>query len=247
MWEQVEILETSGNWYRVRQVDNYTGWIHKFYTQTGGKQEKRSGVVVSERHAKIYKRPERTVPILAEVVFGTKLPETGKENGWHQVELPGGDSGWLEHQKMPGHFSRGNLLGTAEKLMGVPYLWGGRTAYGFDCSGFVQTVFKFWGLDIPRDSGEQFALTSLESIELHSCVPCDLIFFRRGGTIVHVGIATGTGSIVHCQGMVRIDPLFSGDNLVSASLQDTEPEARSIERLIRDMSPERDAEFEGWN
>ncbi len=233
MWEQVEILETSGDWYRVRQEDNYRGWLHKFYAHEGAKPANGSRVVINERHGKIHTQPDKNAQILAEAVFGTELPETDKARGWHHVRLPGALTGWLEPQQMPGQFTREALIHTAETLIGVPYLWGGRTAFGFDCSGFVQTVFKHWGLDLPRDSGDQFAMTSLESIEPDCSAPGDLVFFSRKTSIVHVGVATGKGSLIHCQGAVRIDPLFSTNNVLPELLQDTRAVVKSIEKLVQ--------------
>jgi hypothetical protein len=96
---------------------------------------------------------------------------------------------------------------TACQFLNVPYLWGGRSFFGMDCSGFVQTVFKIHGIFLPRDAAEQ-AKSGTEISSADEVAPGDLAFFGLDReNISHVGIVMPASEIIHCSGWVRIDRL----------------------------------------
>ena len=94
----------------------------------------------------------------------------------------------------------------AKKYRYAPYLWGGKTPFGIDCSGFVQMVYKICGYKLKRDAAEQ-ALQGLGVTNLAEADPGDLIFFGQPTKISHVGIFLGEDKIIHAHGMVREDTL----------------------------------------
>lgn len=101
--------------------------------------------------------------------------------------------------------SRTNLVDFARQFIHAPYLWGGRTPFGFDCSGFTQVVYKSFGLAIPRDASAQVREGEVVNW-VNEGKPGDLAFFQNPeGAIVHVGILAGNGQILHCSGRVRLD------------------------------------------
>lgn len=111
-----------------------------------------------------------------------------------------------------------SLLDIASKWLGVPYLWGGKTCMGVDCSGFTQTVFKTCGIPLLRDASQQ-ATQGVAVDCIDDAQPCDLCFFENNnGRIIHVGIYMGNGKIIHVSGCVRIDTL-DAKGIYNASLQ----------------------------
>jgi hypothetical protein len=104
-------------------------------------------------------------------------------------------------------FDKENLHNLVLKFLDTPYLWGGKSVYGIDCSGFVQQVFKLFGVKLLRDAylqaGQGIVVSSLAEAKLS-----DLVFFQNEkGRVTHVGIFLGNNVIVHASGKVRIDPI----------------------------------------
>lgn len=185
--ESATILEVQANWTKIKMhFDDYEGWVDT-------KQLK----IVSDEFLE-----QRKVTLVAqpyEVVTtdsGTMLLSLGAE---------------VESDKvLDGTETKREALGmVARQFENVPYLWGGRSFFGIDCSGFTQLVYKVNGVSIPRDAYQQaeqgVVLDFIEEAQLG-----DLAFFENEeGHIHHVGIMLEDNKIIHAHGKVRIDVLDS--------------------------------------
>jgi hypothetical protein len=195
----------DNDWLRIRiQFDNYEGWISnkqhhdisQEYFQEINKNEYR--ICTELTSMALYRKK----PIL--IVIGSILPVSDNEIfGLGEHFAFNGESKSLG-QKRDAEF----LNQTCLKLLNVPYLWGGKSPFGMDCSGFIQMVFKISGYSLHRDSGDQVK-QGIELKDFTKTKPGDLAFFIDGkGKVNHVGlIMDDRNTIIHCSGYVRIDKI----------------------------------------
>ena len=208
--ECVELLTRRARegWVRVRnEADGYTGWVRtwglvpaalsrvrRWQRLARGRVAVPASRVVSSRDGTVGVSP---------VYLGSRLIAAPPRRGWVEVELPDGRRGVLPAEALAGARPP-SLEARVASLLGVQYLWGGRSPAGYDCSGFVQQVLLEQGVSLPRDASQQ-------------CRACrrrptgsapragDLAFFRRPGEAAsHVGLALGAGYFAHCRGRVVI-------------------------------------------
>jgi hypothetical protein len=209
----VEIGGTQKGFSRVTLLDKYTGWcrdghIHKLNEAkwrkyvARSKQKVKSEIVVIKSGLGIATYPFR-------LFFGTELIIRSHKGDIH-FELPGGIRARISTRclNLGGQKDKSPVIGkklvtTAARFIGVPYLWGGITPLGFDCSGLVQMVYGFHGIILPRDSKDQMKVGS--KVDRTNLVAGDLLFFPG-----HVAISCGGSKILHAsagRGMVTYDSL----------------------------------------
>jgi len=206
--ESLEILDSRDDWFRVRQWDNYEGWIYRFFVvETPDHWE--PDFTFEGMRGVVYSSPNEDTPSIRQCVTGVKLPGVSLQDHWYQVRLPDQEVGYIRAPRsltMPQELSD-RILYTGERFLGTSYVWGGKTALGCDCSGLVQTVFWLNGITLPRDSHQQ-AERGI-GISREDTGPGDLFFFGDQDAITHVGIAYDNNRFLHCAGYVRINSLDS--------------------------------------
>jgi len=192
-----KVLEQRKKWSKIRLAfDKYEGWIdNKQYIEISEDMYKSLSSDTLKVSADLVEYITTEEGHLNLIPLGATLNGLSLLN--HQFD---GDS-------ITGNQPKGNLISTAFMYLNAPYLWGGKTPFGIDCSGFTQMVYKLNGHKIFRDASQQAtqgeALSFIEESE-----PGDLAFFDNNeGTITHVGIIMKDNYIIHAHGYVRIDRL----------------------------------------
>ncbi len=219
MGETARLLKTEGDWHLVRLADGYHGWIRSWSLRevTASEVERYavvSGFVVTSNVAYVFSGPdERSLPV-SDIVAGTRVFAGESSEGFSRVVLPGGKEGFMRSADIEPRVSQAadaeRLSRRALKFLGIPYLWGGTTPKGFDCSGLVKRVFAMEGVSLPRDSDQQATVGELIPKEqLARMAEGDLLFFGEGGKVSHVALYLGGGRYVHAYGEVKISSLSS--------------------------------------
>jgi cell wall-associated NlpC family hydrolase len=221
----VAIVETRDSFARIETPDRYRGWIPlaalSLYADPKAPRYGRHGAVaeVTSLMAQVYRDPDVTsARPKAQAPLGVRLealpdaPLPGKADAarWLTVRLPSGETAFVQRGDVsvvdaaapvaPGNGT--DLVATARRFMGAPYVWGGMSPQGVDCSGLVSRVFWSNGIEVQRDADIQFSDPRAAPVDRAALQPGDLLFF---GTkkITHVGIYAGEGRFIHATSYLR--------------------------------------------
>ena len=195
--EYVVIDDDEGKWLHIRaELDKYEGWIDKKCIHPVSSIKPHEYIVCLE-NMRLHDIT-RNHPVI--LPLGSSIPEV--TDGAFELA---GKKFSLDHMKglvRPGEITVEELF---PELLSIPYLWGGRSGFGFDCSGLTQFLCRIAGKEIPRDASEQSAIGQTLSF-MKEAQTGDLAFFDNPeGMIHHVGMMIGNDRIIHASGMVRID------------------------------------------
>jgi cell wall-associated NlpC family hydrolase len=198
---EVEILDEEGKWVFTRQNDGYLGWAYKTYLSEGSAGETTHLVLAPSYELRV--EPDPMSEIMTRVVSGTGVAVQETRGEWARVAA--NKTGWIpttllrDLRDIPESIAekRQTIMKDSARMIGVPYLWGGISGNGIDCSGFARLVHKWVGVDIPRDADMQHA--NARPVEPPFEVG-DLLFFRESGSerhITHVGVSLGGWTMIH--------------------------------------------------
>jgi len=213
--ERVEILEDAAGFARVRTAAGEVAWIPESALRRGDAPAPAGAEVVrvTSNFAHIYatpsftkQKPLLTAPVGAEMAFSDFLEgKEGEKYSWVRVVLPDGRVGFVARtdvalvpfeENLPLR-SPSEWLAFGRRFLGAPYMWGGTTPLGFDCSGLVQRIFREHGVLLKRNSYEQaFQDPQLIPVSLEALRPGDLLFFGTEDRIDHEAIWLGDGTVL---------------------------------------------------
>jgi cell wall-associated NlpC family hydrolase len=164
-------------------------------------------VKITDNGLRVRTAPSTKASIVGKVNAGQVFTYKGKSGSWTKISY-GGKTRYVFSQYTSS--KRTKILNEAAKHKGTPYVWGGTTTRGFDCSGFTSYVYKkAAGKTLPRTSSSQYS--SSKKVSVSSVQPGDLVFFSHGSGIQHVGIATSKSSMVNSEtGGVKYSSFKSG-------------------------------------
>ena len=224
----VKVYKKQGSWYYIQTPDGYLAWVDYGGIQNMTKKQfahwkSKDKLIYLNPYGKSLKSAKNDAEVVSDLVAGDILELTAEQGNFYEIAYPDGRTAfvskadakpykiWLADLDVDGE----ELVMTGEKLMGLPYLWGGTSPKGVDCSGFTKTVYFLNGMVIPRDASQQVHTGVLvdSTRNFENLVAGDLLFFGRPATdstkerVIHVGMWIGDDKFIHSMGDVHISTM----------------------------------------
>ena len=203
-WE-VEVLREQERWCFVRQGDGYLGWAYRPYLASEPTVSPTH--VICEPVSLLRSDPAPDAALVTRILGGTHVSVQESDSGWAKLSVIGGCEAWAPTANLrplsalPSDETgrRAQIVADAFRFVGVPYLWGGCSALGIDCSGFARLLHHLIGLSLPRDADMQFKAGIPVDYPYQ---PGDLLFFGENGhsdspRVTHVAVSLGGWRIIH--------------------------------------------------
>ena len=228
MGTPVKILQKKGGWLQVQTPDRYIGWtstdnIERINQTQLNEYNRFPKAIVISHQTRVLKNPQKKSDQITEAIMGDMVVITESKSArskYCSVTLPDGKTGYvkkedirlMQHREV--NLSANSLIKLSKTFMGLPYLWGGTSSRGMDCSGFTKTVFFMHGIILPRDASQQYYCgTEVDtSAGWGNLRKGDLLFFGKKNasnpekpSIIHVAIYIGDLKFIHSSGEIRIN------------------------------------------
>lgn len=222
----LRVWDKDRGWYQVQTPDGYLAWVDfggfERMTKTQfDAWEALPKLMYTQPFGFCYGQPDRDSQTISDLVVGNVLALTKETGDFYEVRYPDGRAGFVSRTEAQPYaqwrakaaVTEENLTRTARKLMGIPYLWGGTSVKGMDCSGFTKTVYFLNGQTLQRDASQQVhegTLVPTPDHDFSQLRPGDLLFFGTPATpdkperVVHVGMWLGNNEFIHASGFVRV-------------------------------------------
>lgn len=248
----VKVLSRSGEWSEVETFDGYHGYIiNNSLTDLTPEQYdswRRSDRVVFKdfEESKIWGDTLRQT-VVSDIVPGMILQADGASGNWREVSLPDGRNGFVEAASVTDlrdwasqDFNPERILSFARSLYGSPYLWGGTSVKGLDCSGLTWNAYFLNGRVLKRNASAQALMADKKTTDISLMSPADLLFFvSKTGRVNHVALHEENGRYIESSGHVRHSSLVPGDELYH-------PSRFSFSISLSTLAPVADSSVREW-
>jgi cell wall-associated NlpC family hydrolase len=224
----LNILKHEGDWYLVQTPDGYISWVDHGGIITMTKDEftnwkASTKVIYTQTYGYSYQKEDTSSQMVSDLVAGDIVSLLETTNNFYKVGYPDGREAYIHKTEATIYkdwlqqlsATNSSLVETSKTLLGLPYLWGGTSAKGVDCSGFTKTIYFMNGMVIPRDASQQVYEGELIDTDkdFSKLQPGDLLFFGRidketgKEKVVHVGMWIGNNQFIHSSGRVKINSM----------------------------------------
>ena len=230
MGTPVRILEKENNgWLLIQTPDQYISWVDRGAITMMSKEgidrwKAIPKVIYTYSYGSAYSEPDQESVIVSDLVAGCMMELVAEKGDFYQVLFADQRTGFVPKKESNVYnewlaktsASEVSLIKTSKRLMGVPYLWGGTSFKGVDCSGFTKTVYFLNGIVLPRDASQQVMIgeTIDKTGNWNELKPGDLLFFgekREDGSerVIHVAMWLGNGEFIHASDKVRVNSMIA--------------------------------------
>lgn len=195
--ESYKVLQANDKWIEIEiQLDHYKGWLDAKLHESIDKDKRfQDPQIISSALNAITKNGKKQL-----LLAGSEIPKNDKTLILHNYTFEFPCINPLKRLPI-------NLTSLAKEYINAPYLWGGKSILGIDCSGLIQVIFKVFGIDLPRDASQQVNIGNTVGF-INEAQAGDLAFFDNvDGNITHVGLLLSNTEIIHASGCVRIDKI----------------------------------------
>lgn len=226
----LRVLDKDGDFYRVQTPDQYISWVDKGGITRMTKSEFEAWnaskkVLFTKNFGYVYQEKNSNSTIVSDITLGGKLRYINEDENYYHVAYPDGRTGYLSKADAMLYdmwlnsveASSDHIERTAKSMVGFPYLWGGTSSKGMDCSGFTKMVYLMNGFIIPRDASQQVNAGKIvdPNLVFEGLQKGDLLFFGKKGKdgkkpkVTHVGIWLGNdkGEFIHASGNVHLSSI----------------------------------------
>ncbi|SKB74742.1 SH3 domain-containing protein [Parapedobacter luteus] len=233
----VDLLQEQDGYYRVRTPEGYIAWLSTSSVSPRSEPEltrwlSAKKVIVTGDFGHAYTMPDEQSLRVSDLVMGNILISGTQADGFVHVQYPDRRNAYIKEELVRPfdewlgavNPTAENILKTAKTMMGLPYLWGGTSVKGVDCSGFTKMAYFMNGIIIPRDASQQVLaghvvdILSADTLAIEKALqnlrPADLLFFASGkgrgpdARVTHVALYLGNGEFIHSAGTVRINSML---------------------------------------
>ena len=226
----LKVLDKKGDFYRVQTPDRYISWVDRGGIIRVNKKDRdrwfgEKKIIYNQNFGYVYVENSENSEIISDITLGGILKFIGIKSGFFEVEFPDKRKGFVKTNEAIYYDSwlnklnptKENIEFVAKKMTGFPYLWGGTSSKGMDCSGFTKTVYLMNGFIIPRDASQQITAgkTVDKDLKFEGLEKGDLLFFGKKATenkkqrVTHVGIWLGNDKMefIHSAGNVHLSSM----------------------------------------
>jgi cell wall-associated NlpC family hydrolase len=228
MGTPLRVWKQKSGWYLVQTPDKYLAWVDgsgiKLMSETSfNTWQQGEKLLYTNPYGFAYAAPNTQGATVSDLVYGDVMVLKNQGKGFHEVSFPDGRTAFVSSPEVQKYTewvatrkpTEQNLVETSKRLLGLPYLWGGTSFKGVDCSGFTKTVYFMNGLVLPRDASQQVHSGELIDTKdgFQNMRPGDLLFFGspakdgKPERVVHVGMWIGNNEFIHSAGRVRINSM----------------------------------------
>lgn len=230
----VKLLDKKGGWRRIQTPEGYIGWVSGAITpMTEGElfaYNRKPKIIITSLYALSYEKANAKSQTVSNLVVGDMLVLKGTKGRFYQVVYHDGREAYIQKSDTKEikkwaqeiEITQQSIVETAKQFMGIPYVWGGTSSQGLDCSGFTKLVYYLHGIILQRDASQQVLTGKLidETGNFDELQPGDLVFFGTKATdenprerVVHVGIYIGDKRFIHASDYIQIGSFNPADSL----------------------------------